>query len=125
MPPWVLTITTWATWLFEKGLAAFTTAWNTSRKATEIAMVGFVAFIVLIYFGYVKEPNMTPELSRQIGQLSLQVDTLRKEMASKNDISFIEDQIAFIEGQLTPKAKGASRVTTGSIARKARTKESE
>jgi hypothetical protein len=103
MPPWILTMWTWMTWLFEKGLAAWTTAWNTSRKATEIAIVGAVIFCALMYFGFVRKPNVTPELSKEVMQLTQKIDALQKSMATKDDISFIEGQIATLDSKIKPK----------------------
>jgi hypothetical protein len=114
MPALALTIWSWITWFWEKGLSAFMTAWKTSKQATEIAIVAFVAFIALMYFGFVQRPDVTPELTKEVTAISKKLDALQGSMdkvATKADISALGVEIS----GLGKPARRFSTVKTGSI----------
>lgn len=108
MPAWAVTIVAWVQWFFDKGVAGISAAWKTSRTATEIAIVGFVLFVVLVYFGVFQRPDIAPDVTKELTALSLKLDAIKADMASKDDVANLEGQISGI----TP----AKRLTTGSIA---------
>ena len=117
VPPWLLMLAHSLQWLFEKGLNGLATAYKTSRAATEIAIVGCVIFVALVFFGVFKRPDIVPDLAHDLSVLSAKLDSIEANMASKEDVVVLGGQIS----GLMP----AKRVTTSAIVRKPKPKDAE
>lgn len=86
-------------WVFATGLASLKTAFHDSPKWVSISIIAFVA---LIYFGFMKAPRVDPDAATkaQIADLANKIDSLGILIARKTD---------------ELKAVKASEITTGTV----------